>query len=300
MNDADNLLKEGIAAVKAGQRARARALLQRVLRQCPNDATTWLWLSGAVETDDERRECLENALAIDPNNPHALKGLQKLGPRVIPTPKPPTPAQVAAEKSPTPTSAITDERHHDLLQREIQWYTNHGWQLAFQSETAIQVRKGKELKYITVEQIEQRIAEAQAEVSSGVGPRSQAKRAKRLRSRRWMTIAFAVVLLCGCAFALSLATRAPTSTSSPTKTPTATKVQRWEGVFIGMPADDVLRIHPKSEMTEDSVVLRSDSKGLIARWSYPGAYLIFARREGAGTDDLGMVECYRVIEIQLR
>ena len=81
MSDLDNLLREGIAAVKSGQRPKARALLLEVVRLRPNDVTVWLWLSGAVETDGERRECLEQVLEIDPENPHALKGLQTLPPR---------------------------------------------------------------------------------------------------------------------------------------------------------------------------------------------------------------------------
>jgi hypothetical protein len=77
-------------------------------------------------------------------------------------------------------------------------------------------------------------------------------------------------------------------------------VTEWEGVHIGMPADTVLKIHPKSETTEPPVVLGHDSRGLIVRWSYPSAYLTFAMRDGEGTDSLGMSICYRVIEIQLR
>jgi len=124
MNDFDSLLREGIAAVKAGQRAKARASLQRVLRQRPNDVHAWLWLSGAVETDDERRECLGQVLKIDPNNTHALKGLQRLGlaPRVVPAPsviatpavpqqpkplsQPPQATPVVASPSPA-TNAVT-------------------------------------------------------------------------------------------------------------------------------------------------------------------------------------------------
>jgi len=91
-----------------------------------------------------------------------------------------------------------------------------------------------------------------------------------------------------------------TRTPTPTRTSTPAAVLEWKGVYIGMPADDVLKIHPKSETTEEPVILRRDSEGLVVRWSYPGAYLIFALREGEGTDSLGMSKCYRVIEIQLR
>lgn len=73
-------------------------------------------------------------------------------------------------------------------------------------------------------------------------------------------------------------------------------VTTWAGVYIGMPGDDVLKIHPKPEAEQ----IGTDSEGLIAKWTYPDAYLIFALREGKGTDSLGMSKCYRVIEIYLR
>ncbi|MGD8464842.1 MAG: tetratricopeptide repeat protein [Anaerolineae bacterium] len=38
----------------------------------------WLWLSSVVETDDDKRLCLENVLAINPSNQHAQSGLQWL------------------------------------------------------------------------------------------------------------------------------------------------------------------------------------------------------------------------------
>jgi hypothetical protein len=78
------------------------------------------------------------------------------------------------------------------------------------------------------------------------------------------------------------------------------KATQWAGVYVGMPADDVLKIHPKKETESESEVLGSDSEGLIVKWTYHGAYLILARREGKGTDSLGFSKCYRVAEIYLR
>jgi hypothetical protein len=74
----DDLLRQGIAACKAGRRAEARELLQQVLELDERNETAWLWLSGAVVTDEDRRVCLENVLAINPNNKMASRGLQHL------------------------------------------------------------------------------------------------------------------------------------------------------------------------------------------------------------------------------
>ena len=55
----DDLMKQGIAALKAGRKVEARTLLVQVLRQDRRNETAWLWLSGAVDTDAERYACLE-------------------------------------------------------------------------------------------------------------------------------------------------------------------------------------------------------------------------------------------------
>lgn len=74
------LLREGIAAVKSGRLEQARTLLMQVIDQDERNEQAWLWLSGAVETDDDRRVCLENVLMLNPNNAAAQHGLAKLGP----------------------------------------------------------------------------------------------------------------------------------------------------------------------------------------------------------------------------
>jgi len=68
-------LREGIAAVKAGQNERAHDLLIRVVARDEQNAQAWLWLSGVVESLEDRRVCLENVLDIDPDNATARKGL---------------------------------------------------------------------------------------------------------------------------------------------------------------------------------------------------------------------------------
>ena len=71
-------LKAGITAVKNGDRQQGREWLEKVLEVEEHNKQAWLWLSGAVESDEERQICLENVLAIDPENTLAKKGLAKL------------------------------------------------------------------------------------------------------------------------------------------------------------------------------------------------------------------------------
>ncbi len=70
--------EQGIAALQSGHKAEARALLVQALQQDKRNETAWLWLSGAVKTNAERRACLEEVLAINPGNEMAKRGLERL------------------------------------------------------------------------------------------------------------------------------------------------------------------------------------------------------------------------------
>jgi tetratricopeptide (TPR) repeat protein len=80
MSDIKALLAEGIRALKAGQKERACELLTQVVTEDEENEPAWLWLSGAVDSDEDRRICLENVIAINPDNQAARKGLARLGP----------------------------------------------------------------------------------------------------------------------------------------------------------------------------------------------------------------------------
>lgn len=112
MSDVDEWLRDGIAALKAGDRAEAQALLLRVVEADERNEAGWLWLSGAVETDNDRLVCLENVLALNPDNPAARRGLAKLS-ETRQTAVSPTPASFIGYKQ---TSAYDDvwEQDNDL------------------------------------------------------------------------------------------------------------------------------------------------------------------------------------------
>lgn len=75
---AELVLKEAIAAAKAGQRPRARELLLELVEAEPDNETAWLWLSGLLPTLRERIVALETALKLNPLNPHTSQQLHKL------------------------------------------------------------------------------------------------------------------------------------------------------------------------------------------------------------------------------
>jgi tetratricopeptide (TPR) repeat protein len=76
--DASALLRDGIAAAKAGDRQKAQDLLARVVKLDDGNVTAWLWLSGVVDDLNYREVCLQTALKVDPENEVAQRGLAQV------------------------------------------------------------------------------------------------------------------------------------------------------------------------------------------------------------------------------
>jgi len=79
MPDTTELLQKGIALAKAGRREEARNILLQVVEQDEQNESAWLWISGVVDTDDDKAIALENVLTLNPNNEWAKRGLQLMG-----------------------------------------------------------------------------------------------------------------------------------------------------------------------------------------------------------------------------
>jgi hypothetical protein len=75
----NQLLHQGIAAARGGQRDTARSILQNVVRMDPRNEIGWMWLSSVASDDSERLFCLKKLLEVNPQNEFALKGLRALG-----------------------------------------------------------------------------------------------------------------------------------------------------------------------------------------------------------------------------
>lgn len=72
------LLQRGIAAARAGRSQEARQLLQQVVALDPDNEMAWLWLSGLMATNEQKRTCLERVLLANPDNTYARAGLERL------------------------------------------------------------------------------------------------------------------------------------------------------------------------------------------------------------------------------
>ena len=72
----EGLVREGIAAFKAGHRDEARVMLRRATELDPRNEDAWLWLSAVEDDVENQLICLENVIAINPKNTRALQGLE--------------------------------------------------------------------------------------------------------------------------------------------------------------------------------------------------------------------------------
>lgn len=87
------LVERGAAALRTGDVTHARNLLREALQLDPANDQAWVWVSGIVADDGQRRECLARALRYNPQNVMAQRGLAVLDARIAPA----DPAPVATQ-----------------------------------------------------------------------------------------------------------------------------------------------------------------------------------------------------------
>ena len=95
-------LQQGIAAAKAGNDEQARELLLKVVDVDEHNEQAWVWLSGVVDSDEDREICLENVLTVNPDNHLAQAGLAYLRSRQATAAPPPKQVQPRAKPTPPP------------------------------------------------------------------------------------------------------------------------------------------------------------------------------------------------------
>lgn len=98
--DIETTLQRAVTAAKEGRTAEARHLLETVLDADRHNEQAWIWMSGVVDNDEDRIICLENVLAINPQNETARKGLVALGV---------TPDEVDAPSSPIISEEVGED-----------------------------------------------------------------------------------------------------------------------------------------------------------------------------------------------
>lgn len=78
MSGLDAQFRQAVAEYKAGNKDAARGLLMDIVDQDEQHEQAWLYLSAVVGSLEEQQICLENVLAVNPDNARAKKGLAKV------------------------------------------------------------------------------------------------------------------------------------------------------------------------------------------------------------------------------
>ena len=92
-------LEEAIKVIKAGDKETGRQMLADILQADLENELAWLWLSGVVESDEEKQKYLERVLEINPDNKAARRGLALLAEKPASPPETPVPAQTGLCRS---------------------------------------------------------------------------------------------------------------------------------------------------------------------------------------------------------
>ncbi|HEY0734771.1 MAG TPA: hypothetical protein VGD69_07670 [Herpetosiphonaceae bacterium] len=97
----DLALERAIQALRTGDRETARALLHELTQAQPLRPEGWLWLAAAQDDPIQKRVCLQQVLALDPDNQRAVAGLRALEQQAVGTdPQPAVDLTTSAEPSP--------------------------------------------------------------------------------------------------------------------------------------------------------------------------------------------------------
>jgi CheY-like chemotaxis protein len=66
-----DLVKQGVALARAGDKAQARPLLRQAVEHDPANESAWMWLASAAESPQESLTALEHVLALNPDHEQA-------------------------------------------------------------------------------------------------------------------------------------------------------------------------------------------------------------------------------------
>ena len=101
----DDSLQQGIIAFKSRELETARALFSTAVKQNPDSERAWGWFYNVCNTNEERIECLQNIVRLNPQNEKASQILDELMEADFPLELPfSQPATAAMHKPNTPQS----------------------------------------------------------------------------------------------------------------------------------------------------------------------------------------------------
>jgi len=71
-------LDDAIEYIRMGNRDEGREVLEEILEEDEENDEGWLWMSAVVDDEEERKICLENVIAINPDNAVAQRALEAI------------------------------------------------------------------------------------------------------------------------------------------------------------------------------------------------------------------------------
>ena len=109
----DDVLKQAMSLIIAGNKKSASELLAGVVRTDPKNEMAWLYLSYCVAVNDQKEYCLKKTLEINPNNQQAKQALSemKIGNQAS------NDIQCITATPDTKPKQISKRFHHVLLQK---------------------------------------------------------------------------------------------------------------------------------------------------------------------------------------
>lgn len=145
-----DLFRQGVEALKLEDKVKARKLLAQAVKEDPKDKKAWLWLSQAVEEEQQQIACFRKVLEIDPQNEYAKRGLQ-----IIRRKRQESLNQSKDQLSQTTASnqevlatnsaqSINEEENRITLQQAIEKLSKEGWSVVNQTESSVQLRRPKQ------------------------------------------------------------------------------------------------------------------------------------------------------------
>lgn len=75
-NDISELMRQGIAAARAGDKQAARAAFEQAVELDEENEKAWFWLASVLEDEAEKRLALNTVLHLNPENERARKALE--------------------------------------------------------------------------------------------------------------------------------------------------------------------------------------------------------------------------------
>jgi ribosomal protein S27AE len=99
-------LRDAINAIKNGDRSIAKKFLDQAALMNSADSRVWIWLSATTDDLQERRTYLERAVALDPSNATAKRGLLMITEKLDTTRLMPEGESYVSQTTPSPDEAV--------------------------------------------------------------------------------------------------------------------------------------------------------------------------------------------------